>query len=267
MRAVSRADLKTAELSRLSRQLPSAPNFKVVPNFKANLLDSSDRRLSLVKTFDDGGDSFSDAYSGGHSSITRASNNGRRSADDRNAEQPHRDSIEVAFIPQPDLSDAALQKGGVKRKMNEKRGRKNSAAHAEENIMIVDMKENAGKTFHEIAAAINRKRIADGKVADQTTGSVSQRFARTAPILFEAKGLVFVSLKDRRMKKPMAKHHGTPIGGERKFMEWNDAQDMALVECVDDFEASKWNAVARMLKERVGVEVDAETVAKRWAAL
>ncbi|KAF7872338.1 hypothetical protein EAF04_003261 [Stromatinia cepivora] len=170
------------------------------------------------------------------------------------------------LVDQETVSDAHLKKRGLKRPPpGEKVGKRSYGANDPENVAIVNMKENEGKTFAEIAESLNAKRVSAGLKPGLTICGVNGRYNRTAPILFATQGLKFVPLSERRKAGGAAKH-----GSSTSKAGWTAEAEDRLVDIVKQVEAEKWSNVARKLNLELynGQAVhDATACAKRYAAL
>ncbi|EDN96970.1 predicted protein [Sclerotinia sclerotiorum 1980 UF-70] len=166
----------------------------------------------------------------------------------------------------PWVSDAHLKKRGLRRPPpGEKVGKRSYGANDPENVAIVNMKENEGKSFAEIAELLNAKRVSAGKKPGLTVCGVNGRYNRTAPILFATQGLKFVPLSERRKASGAAKH-----GSSTSKAGWTAEAEDRLVDIVKQVEAEKWTNVARKLNLDLyngQVVHDATACAKRYAAI
>ncbi|CAD6443570.1 f198d5fd-cedc-4f75-8eac-c28f46a1cfed-CDS [Sclerotinia trifoliorum] len=170
------------------------------------------------------------------------------------------------LVDQETVSDAHLKKRGLKRPPpGEKVGKRSYGANDPENVAIVNMKENEGKSFAEIAEFLNAKRVSAGLKPGLTVCGVNGRYNRTAPILFATQGLKFVPLSERRKANGAAKH-----GSLTSKAGWTAEAEDRLVDIVKQVEAEKWTNVARKLNLDLynGQAVyDATACAKRYAAI
>ncbi|ESZ99114.1 hypothetical protein SBOR_0524 [Sclerotinia borealis F-4128] len=170
------------------------------------------------------------------------------------------------LVDQDTVSDAHLKKRGLTRPPpGEKVGKRSYGANDPENVAIVNMKENEGLSFAQIADDLNLKRVAAGKRPGLTVCGVNGRYNRTAPILFATQGLKFVPLSERRRSGGAAAH-----GSTTRKAGWTVEAENRLVEVVKQVESEKWGQVARILNAELydGRPVhDATTCAKRYASL
>ncbi|ATZ51787.1 hypothetical protein BCIN_07g03630 [Botrytis cinerea B05.10] len=170
------------------------------------------------------------------------------------------------LIDQETVSDAHLKKRGLKRPPpGGKIGKRSYGANDPENIAIVNMKENQGMSFAEIAEHLNSEREKQGKKPDLSVCGVNGRYNRTAPILFATQGLKFVPLSERKKAKGAAAH-----GKSTNKAGWTVEAENKLVDIVKQVDAEKWGHVAHLLNMELysGRAVyDATTCARRYAAL
>ncbi|TGO65145.1 hypothetical protein BOTNAR_0081g00200 [Botryotinia narcissicola] len=170
------------------------------------------------------------------------------------------------LVDQETVSDAHLKKRGLKRPPpGGKVGKRSYGANDPENIAIVNMKENQGMSFAEIAEHLNSEREKQGKKPDLSVCGVNGRYNRTAPILFATQGLKFVSLSERKKAKGAAAH-----GKSNNKVGWTVEAENKLVDIVKQVDAEKWSNVAHLLNMELynGRAVyDATTCARRYAAL
>lgn len=146
-----------------------------------------------------------------------------------------------------------LQKGGPRR-ASVNAPRRAHGANDPENILIVNLKENEGMRWEEIAKRLNDNRIATGMKPDLTANSVHNRYNRNAPILFAAEGKEFIPIKERRP-------------GYKTSSAWNPERDQALIDAVRSQEESKWFSIAQIYSERMGHVIDAQTAAYRFSLI
>ncbi|KAF7939435.1 hypothetical protein EAE99_001240 [Botrytis elliptica] len=170
------------------------------------------------------------------------------------------------LVDQETVSDAHLKKRGLKRPPpGGKIGKRSYGANDPENIAIVNMKENQGMSFAEIAEHLNSEREKQGKKPDLSVCGVNGRYNRTAPILFATQGLKFVPLSERKKAKGAAAH-----GKSNNKAGWTVEAENKLVDIVKQVDAEKWSNVAHLLNMELhnGRAVyDATTCARRYAAL
>ncbi|KAF7901156.1 hypothetical protein EAF00_003377 [Botryotinia globosa] len=170
------------------------------------------------------------------------------------------------LVDQETVSDAHLKKRGLKRPPpGGKVGKRSYGANDPENIAIVNMKENQGMSFAEIAEHLNSEREKKGKKPDLSVCGVNGRYNRTAPILFATQGLKFVPLSERKKAKGAAAH-----GKSNNKVGWTVEAENKLVDIVKQVDAEKWSNVAHLLNMELynGRAVyDATTCARRYAAL
>ncbi|TGO64861.1 hypothetical protein BCON_0005g00590 [Botryotinia convoluta] len=170
------------------------------------------------------------------------------------------------LVDQETVSDAHLKKRGLKRPPpGGKVGKRSYGANDPENIAIVNMKENQGMSFAEIAEHLNSEREKQGKKPDLSVCGVNGRYNRTAPILFATQGLKFVPLSERKKVKGAAAH-----GKSNNKAGWTVEAENKLVDIVKQVDAEKWGNVAHLLNMELynGRAVyDATTCARRYAAL
>ncbi|TGO13590.1 hypothetical protein BTUL_0067g00330 [Botrytis tulipae] len=170
------------------------------------------------------------------------------------------------LVDQETVSDAHLKKRGLKRPPpGGKVGKRSYGANDPENIAIVNMKENQGMSFAEIAEHLNSEREKQGKKPDLSVCGVNGRYNRTAPILFATQGLKFVPLSERKKAKGAAAH-----GKSNNKVGWTVEAENKLVDIVKQVDAEKWSNVALLLNMELynGRAVyDATTCARRYAAL
>ncbi|TGO92155.1 hypothetical protein BPOR_0009g00340 [Botrytis porri] len=170
------------------------------------------------------------------------------------------------LVDQETVSDAHLKKRGLKRPPpGGKVGKRSYGANDPENIAIVNMKENQGMSFAEIAEHLNSEREKQGKKPDLSVCGVNGRYNRTAPILFATQGLKFVPLSERKKAKGAAAH-----GKSTNKAGWTVEAENKLVDIVNQVDAEKWGNVAHLLNMELynGRAVyDATTCARRYAAL
>ncbi|KAF5874405.1 uncharacterized protein Bfra_004412 [Botrytis fragariae] len=170
------------------------------------------------------------------------------------------------LVDQETVSDAHLKKRGLKRPPpGGKVGKRSYGANDPENIAIVNMKENQGMSFAEIAEHLNSEREKQGKKPDLSVCGVNGRYNRTAPILFATQGLKFVPLSERKKAKGAAAH-----GKSTNKAGWTVEAENKLVDIVKQVDAEKWGNVAHLLNMELynGRAVyDATTCARRYAAL
>lgn len=162
------------------------------------------------------------------------------------------------LVPQEEVSNAALLKRGLKRGRGPRVVKRGAGANDPENIAIVNMKENEGLTFTQIAEILNRRRIAEGRQPSLTQTGVNGRYNRTAPLLFAAEGKVFIPLSQRSRDND---------GMERFRPMWNDELNLQLVMAVKEAETKKWEIVASIFEEKTGIKVDTKTAAKQYSIL
>ncbi|KAF7956774.1 hypothetical protein EAE96_004101 [Botrytis aclada] len=170
------------------------------------------------------------------------------------------------LVDQETVSDAHLKKRGLTRPPpGGKVGKRSYGANDPENIAIVNMKENQGMSFAEIAEHLNSEREKQGKKPDLSVCGVNGRYNRTAPILFATQGLKFVPLSERKKAKGAAAH-----GKSNNKAGWTVEAENKLVDIVKQVDAEKWGNVAHLLNMELynGRAVyDATTCARRYAAL
>lgn len=170
------------------------------------------------------------------------------------------------LVPQHKVSDAHLKKRGLTRAAaGENVGKRSYGANDPENVAIVNMKENDGMSFAQIAEVLNARRVDAGRSPNLTVCGVNGRYNRTAPILFAMQGIKFVPLSDRK-KAGGAKLHGTST----KKAGWSADAENKLVDIVKQIDAEKWKRVSQMLNADLyngRIIHDAAACAKRYAAL
>lgn len=169
----------------------------------------------------------------------------------------HKSSVNriPAHVETSTISDATLAKRGLKRANAPTMSKRAHGANDPENVLIVNMVENDGCTWGQIADHLNEVRIATGRAPSFTANAVHNRYNRNAPLLFAAEGRPFTPIKFR---------------GENAALQqscWSPDLDTALVEIVKEVDSQKWIRVAALFKERTGETIDGKAAAHRFQML
>lgn len=159
-------------------------------------------------------------------------------------------------VNQNEVSDASLIKRGLTRGQSSKVIKRGSGANDPENIAIVNMKEG-GMSMADIVKELNKKRLEAGRLPNLSVCGATGRYNRTAPLLFESRGMEFVPLSQR--KKQLKK----VAGG----FAWNEDLDTKLAETVKEVDSRKWYEVAVIMSEATGHDITAEAVSRRYTML
>jgi hypothetical protein len=190
-------------------------------------------------------------------------NNIGRNLDDSRysgAEMPWGVNKQPPAVPQDEVSDAALLKRGLKRGQGDKVAKRGYGANDPENIAIVNMKEQDGLSFEQIANILNERRVQAGKNPNLTITGCNGRYNRTAPLLFAAQGQEFTPLSQRKGHGK----HGASLLDQAVF---NNDTDIELVNCVKEVDSQKWYSVASMFSQRTGLPMNAKAAAIRFGML
>jgi hypothetical protein len=131
--------------------------------------------------------------------------------------------------------------------------RRASGANDPENITIVNLVDNHGKKWSEVADILNGARIAKGLQPSFTANGVHNRYNRNAPLLSAAEGKEFVPVCERNSRVPKSATSST----------WTPELDKILVEKVQTVDAEKWPRVAQLFNEATGMNISAEAIAYR----
>lgn len=164
------------------------------------------------------------------------------------------------LVDQEEVPDSYLKKRNIPRGQGEKVCKRGYGANDPENIAIVNMKE-AGMSFKNIADELNQERIKDGRKPTLTICSVTSRYNRNAPLMFATLGKTFVPMSERRRGR--VNEHGEPTGD----ISWDKDLDDELINCHREFEASRWNTIASLMREKTGKPFTEKMVAIRWPQL
>lgn len=170
-------------------------------------------------------------------------------------------------VPQiKDLSnvrDASLRKRKLSRPKNGKGSMRAHGANSPENIAIVNMKDVEGKSFKEIAVIINEQRIREGKTSTTLNDTAcNSRYNRTAPVLYAARGEVFVPISQRGSNwRP-----GQPLR-PRGIVQWDKNKDDQMVQFAHAYDAEKWSTVAQQMSDTYGEDYDSRMVSTRYKFL
>lgn len=167
-------------------------------------------------------------------------------------------SIDPEMVDQSEVSDASLLKRNIARGKGKRICKRGYGASDPENIAIVNMKEFDNLSFDEIAKRLNEKRVAEGKEPSLSAVGVNSRYNRTAPLLFSAQGKEFIPLSKRK-----GKAREIFEANRDGVLDWNDELDIALVNCVKEVDAARWNTVALLFEERTGKRLNACAAAVR----
>jgi hypothetical protein len=154
-----------------------------------------------------------------------------------------------------------LFKRGLKRGDGAEVCKRGSGANDPENIAIINMYEIDRMSFEEIQKKLNADRVENGRDPSLTTSSVQTRYNRNAPIHFQAEGIDFVPVGQRKRGQRMD-DISAPDGPNLRT-PWTDDLDMALVKAVKEWESGKWENVAAIFREKTGVDMDASACALR----
>lgn len=134
------------------------------------------------------------------------------------------------------VTQASLAKRGLKRGQEEAVIKSGYGAYDPENIEVVNLKETSDMTFLAIADHLNKKRVADGRNPTLTFTGVNGRYNRTAPVIFESQGKVFIPLSQRRKDNLGANLHGTSkTPDELNNATWDEELDLKLVKIVRQY--------------------------------
>ncbi|CZR62276.1 uncharacterized protein PAC_12173 [Phialocephala subalpina] len=164
------------------------------------------------------------------------------------------------MVPQSTVSDATLKKRGLTRGQGDMVCKRGYGANDPENIAIINLYDTGGKSFPEIVQILNNERIAKGHKPSLTVCSVTSRYSRNAPLMYQANGMVFIPLSQRsKMPGQNGAPTGTPI--------FDDRIDNMLLDIVAADEAGKWERVAVALELKSGQHMDAYSAAHRFAML
>ena len=154
-----------------------------------------------------------------------------------------------------------MLKRGLKRGDGAEVCKRGGGANDPENIAIINMYEIDRMSFEEIKKKLNADRVENGRDPSLTTSSVQTRYNRNAPILFQAEGIEFVPVGQRKRGQRMD-DISAPAGPNPRT-PWTDDLDMALVKAVKEWESGKWENVAAIFREKTGVDMDASACALR----
>ena len=168
------------------------------------------------------------------------------------------------------VSKAALNKRGLQEGQQEEVLQRGYGINDPENVDIVNMKETDKLSFEQIKDILNERRTKEGRDPKLTTTGVNGRYNRTAPTIFESKGLYFVGLADRKRNPAENEKHGLPISdviaGDRQ-PKWEPRHDDMLVAAVREYNAEKWNIVADKFEAKAGFRAPENQLAKRHTLL
>lgn len=167
------------------------------------------------------------------------------------------------------VTPAALLKRGLKKGQEETVVKRGYGAYDPENVEIVNLKETTDMSFAQIADYLNKKRVDDGRNPTLTMTGVNGRYNRTAPVLFETQGKVFIPLSKRKKNNPQAVLHGESRSPDNlDNASWTEEYDLKLVKIVREYDADKWEVVRTRFEEATGFIIDDNTqLAKRFNLL
>ncbi|OJD34478.1 uncharacterized protein BKCO1_23000118 [Diplodia corticola] len=137
-----------------------------------------------------------------------------------------------------------------------------------ENREIKRLRTRERLHWDEIAARLNRARVAAGKTPSFTVAAVYGRFARVAPRIAEADGEAgfdyrdFLNFRHERKGGP-----GEGSEGERPMPVLGEREEALLVECYEEVERERWENVAKKFKVKAGFELTAGQAARKWKSL
>ena len=157
------------------------------------------------------------------------------------------------LAPQRPVTEASLLKRGLTKLGEATMSRRASGANDPENITIVNLVDNHGKKWSEVAEILNGARIAKGLQPSFTANGVHNRYNRNAPLLTAAEGREFIPVRERNSKAP----------NSATSPAWTPELDKLLVEIIQIVDAEKWPRVALLFNQASGMDVTAETVAYR----
>lgn len=133
------------------------------------------------------------------------------------------------------------------------------AEHDPENHEIKRLRE-MGLKWGEIAAEVNKQRVAAGKVPGLTDNAVYSRYTRNAPRIAAAKGEVWdpktIGPHPSKKTEPMA-----PIIG------FDDLEDQRLVEAYAEIQKETWELVSERIVAKGGKRHDPELCARRYQSI
>ncbi|GME26510.1 hypothetical protein BKCO1_23000118 [Neofusicoccum parvum] len=135
-----------------------------------------------------------------------------------------------------------------------------------ENRLIKTLRQRARLHWDEIAARLNRDRVAVGRAPTFTTAAVYGRFQRVAPRIAEAEGEAGFDYKEYLHFK----HERRDGGGRRRsppIPKMSEEDLGVLARCYEEVERERWENVAKKFKLRAGFQLSAEQVAKKWNTL
>lgn len=180
---------------------------------------------------------------------------------------PSRDSgykIHKRSINQPtklthftsEISDASLKKRGLTRSSAPKMAKRAHGCNDPENVLIINMAENQGLRWGQIADFLNAARISTGRSPSLSANAVHNRYIRNAPLLYAAEGKPYIPLSKR-----------DPNDHTRLKMVWNPDLDAALLEASQEIENRKWQAIADAFNGATGSNIDGKAAAFRFELL
>lgn len=165
------------------------------------------------------------------------------------------------MVERDEISDAYLKKRGIDRPASGKKVCKRGyGASDPENIRIVNLREFQDLNFEQIKNILNKERIARGHDPRLTTTGVANRYGRTGPLLFASQNLQWIPLNQRR-----GKNMNEAILAPK--VNWTGERDSMLVDAVKEWEATKWEEVAKIFNQKSGCNADVPTVSSRWILL
>jgi hypothetical protein len=168
---------------------------------------------------------------------------------------------EPPLVDSNNVSNAYLEKRGLKRGKAAKICKRGYGANDPENISIVNMRESDGMSFEQIAKLLNLERIKNGKAPTLSTTGVTSRYNRTAPLLFAAQGEEFIPLSKRGRDRQGTTQRPT------FQMHWTDELDEILVHSVQKWEQDKWKVAAATFNFHTGMELTPDAAATRYTLL